>query len=224
MKYKNRKVIKIDLDFILGLLFFIKGEIIMPVKLKDTYIKAKIKAKFGEIEVYNAINNDIKNELIQMIRDNSKLVTLENGMSDIKIDNMNKTMKYMFSHLTNLEDENYWNSIDDIEFENMLNLSDGDFKDVVNELLDIIFETTQDIRKEDIRKLKIISDKLEEMTEIFKFNTNIDNKLKEFGLDKELFAKIQNGDKEAIEQFQKNLIEQAEKVNKPKRKYTKKAK
>ena len=196
----------------------------MSVKLKDTYIKSKIKAKFGEIEVYNPINKDIKDKLTEMIRDNSIPVILENGMSDIKIDNMNKTMKYMFSYLTNLEDENYWNGIDDFEFENMLNLSDGDFKDVVNALLDIIFEITQDIRKEDIRKLKIISDKLEEMTEVFKFNNSIDNKLKEFGLDRELLTNIQNGDKESIEQFQKKLIEQAEKSNKPKRKYTKKVK
>jgi len=196
----------------------------MPVKLKDTYIKSKIKAKFGEIEVYNPINKDIKYELTQMIRDNSKPVILENGMSDIKIDNMNNTMKYMLSNLTNLEDENYWNSIDDTEFINMLDHSDGDFKDTVNMLLDIIFETAQDNRKEDIRKLKIITERIEEMTEVFKFNADIDNKLKEFGLDRETLTKIQNGDKESIEQFQKSLIEKAKNTSKPKRKYTKKAK
>lgn len=201
----------------------IKGEISM-IKLEDKYIKNKLKVKFGEIEVYSPqLIEGVYIKLSQMIKDNSIQIDTENGLSDVQINNTVKIIRQMLIDLTNLENEQYWNNINDVDLDNLLNLADGDFKLVVNTLIDIMLEIAQDSRLEDIRKLKIISDKIEEITEVFKFNTNIDNKLKEFGLDRDLLIKIQNGDKEAIEHFQKILIEKANKP-KPKRQYTKKNK
>lgn len=193
----------------------------MGIKLQEKYIKNKLKYRFGKIEVYNPIDKNIYAKLSKMIKENSKVIELENNLSDIQINNTIKIVREMLIDLTNVEDSKYWNDINDIDLDNMLNLADGDFKSAINLLIDIMLEIAQDIRLEEIRKLDVISNKLNEMTEIFKFNTNIDKKLKEFGLDRELLTKIQNGDKEAIEQFQKKLVE---KVNKPKRKYTKKTK
>lgn len=190
-------------------------------KLQDKYIKTKIKARFGEFEVYNPINKDIHAELSKMIKDSSTPVTLENGMSDIQINNMNITMRYLLINCTNIENEEYWNNINDSDLENMLDLSDGDFKDAVNVLLDIVFEIVQDNRKEEIRKLDLVKEKIIEMTELLKFDIDINKSLAKFGLDKDLLIKVMNGDKEATEQFQKVLFEQS---NKPKRKYTKKTK
>ena len=193
----------------------------MSVQLKNTYIKTKIKATFGELEVYNIIDKNKRSELSQMIRDNSKPVTLENGMSDLQINNMNKTMRYLLINATNIENAEYWNNLSDEKLEEMLDLCDGDFKQVVNALLDIVFEIAQDNRLEDIRKLDVIKGQVIEMTEVFKFNTDINKVLAKFGIDKELLNKISNGDKEAIEKFQQTLIEQA---NKPKKTRTKKTK
>ncbi len=192
------------------------------IKLESKYIKSKLKDKFGELEVYNSqLVEGVHIQLNQMIKDNSKPINLENGMSDIQINNTIKTMRFMLINLTNIEDSNYWNSISDEELENILNLADGDFKQVAHSLLDIMLEIAQDIRLEERRKLDIVKDKITELTDILRFSNDVESKLKEFGLDKELLVKIQNGDKEAIEQFQKSLVKN---VNKPKRQYTKKSK
>ena len=192
------------------------------IKLESKYIKSKLKDKFGELEVYNSqLVEGVHIQLNQMIKDNSKPINLENGMSDIQINNTIKTMRFMLINLTNIEDSNYWNSISDEELENILNLADGDFKQVAHSLLDIMLEIAQDIRLEERRKLYIVKDKITELTDILRFSNDVESKLKEFGLDKELLVKIQNGDKEAIEQFQKSLVKN---VNKPKRQYTKKSK
>lgn len=189
----------------------------MSIKLDSKYIKNKLKAKYAELEVYNAIDKNIYAELAEMIKSNSSNVELENGMSDIKIDNTILIMRYMLKNLTNIEDNEYWDSVNDNDLEEILNLANGDFKSVVNSLLDIMLEIAQDIRLEEIRKLDMISNKIEELTKVFEFNQDMDVKLKEFGIDRELLAKIQDGDKEAIEQFQNALIEKAKKPQRNKK-------
>lgn len=189
----------------------------MSIKLDSKYIKNKLKATYGELEVYNAIDKTIYGELAEMIKDNSTPVDLENGMSDIKIDNTVSIMRYMLISLTNIESKEYWDNVNDNDLEEMLNLADSDFKLVVNSLLDIILEIGQDIRIEEIRRLDLISNKIEELAKVFKFNKDVDLTLKEFGIDRELLAKIQNGDKAAIEEFQKSLTEKAKKPQKNKK-------
>jgi len=194
------------------------------IKLEEKYIKNKLKAKFGELEVYNP--QHIKNsydKISQMIRDNSNTVQ-EDGMSDIQINNTVKIAREMLIDLTNVEDRIYWNSIDDIELDNILNYSDGDFKLVINTLMDIMLEITQDLRLNDIRKLDIMNNKLIEMKEAFKSNININKTLADLGLDQEKLIKLQQGDKEVTEEFQQNIFDKMKKENKPKRQYTKKSK
>lgn len=182
------------------------------VKLDNKYIKNKLKAKFGELEVYNPqLILGVHDKLVSLIKENSQQVNLKNNKTDVQINNVINIMRYMLIHLTNIEDKAYWNNINDSELENMLNLADGDFKQVANILLDIILEIGQDIRVEEIRKLKIIKEKLKEVTEVFNFNKDINESLAKFGLDKDKLGLIQNGDKQAIEEFQNNLIEQASK-------------
>lgn len=188
-------------------------------KLKDNDIKKKIKAKFNEYEVYNPeFNIEIYNNLIEQIKENSKQTELENNEADIQIDTIN-IMREMLIGLSNIEDEDYWRSISDCDLDTMLNLADGDFKLVIQVLMDIMLELAQDIRIQEIRKLNILKNKLNEFVEVFNFNSDIDNLLDKFGLDRELFIKIQNGDTDAVKKFQEIITK---KVNKPKRKYTKK--
>lgn len=183
----------------------------MSVKFEDRYIKSKIRNTFGEIEVYNPIDKAIYFQLSQMIQNNSQQVQLENGKSDIEVTNTIQIMRYMIINLTNIENENYWNSIDDIKLEEILNLADGDFKKVINSLLDIMIEIGNDISVENRRKLDILSNKLNEMAESIKANVGIDKSLANFGLDREKLIKLQNGDEEVIEEFQQNIIKQSSK-------------
>ena len=188
----------------------------MGVKLeKEKYIKNRLKAKYGELEVYNPIENDVYNKLIQIIRDNSVQIS-ENGISDIQINNTVKIFRIMLMDLTNIESEEYWNSINDIDLEKMLNLADGDFKQIVNTLMDILIELGRDIRTDDMRKLNILNDKLLEMSEAIKANMELDKTLSSFGLDRDKLIKLQQGDEETVKEFQKNLLEQQ--INKTKSK------
>jgi hypothetical protein len=196
----------------------------MGVKLEaNKYIKNKIKEKFGELEVYNPqFDNEIYTKLITMINENSQQIELENGLSDIQVNNTVKMFREMLICLTNIEDKSYWNGISDYDLENMLNLADGNFKKVVNSLLDIMIEIGRDIRTENIRKLNILNDKLLEISEAIKTNMEIDKTLASFGLDRNKLVKLQNGDEDTIKEFQKNLLEQ--KNNKSKRNKSKKNK
>lgn len=188
----------------------------MSVNFENSkYIKNKIKDVFGELVVYNPqYDTIILEKLTKMIASNSIPVELDNGQTDIQVDNIIKIMRYMLINLTNIESE-YWNSIDDTQLKTILDLADGDFKKVVNSLLDIMIELGNDIAIENVRKLKILNDKLLEMSESIKANEQIDKTLADFGLDRDKLIKLQNGDEETIKEFQKNLIEQ--KVNKSKK-------
>jgi hypothetical protein len=191
-------------------------DFIMSVNFENSkYIKNKIKDVFGELVVYNPqYDTIILEKLTKMIASNSIPVELDNGQTDIQVDNIIKIMRYMLINLTNIESE-YWNSIDDTQLKTILDLADGDFKKVVNSLLDIMIELGNDIAIENVRKLKILNDKLLEMSESIKANEQIDKTLADFGLDRDKLIKLQNGDEETIKEFQKNLIEQ--KVNKSKK-------
>jgi len=196
----------------------------MGIKLEEKYIKNKIKAKFNDLEVYNPqLIDNAYNKLSQMIRENSESIT-ENETSDIQINNIVKIVREMLILLTNLEDSIFWNNIDDIELDKMLNLADGDFKLVINTLMDIMLEIGQDLRLGDIRKLDIINNKLIEMKEAFKADVNINKTLTDLGLDRDKLVKLQQGDQTTIDEFQQNIIKNIEKQNKPKRKYTYKTK
>lgn len=162
------------------------------VKLESKYIKDKLRAKFNDLEVYNPqLFKEIHKELCELIKENSRQIELEDGF-DIQIDNVIKIMRFMLNNLSNLEDVEYWNNISDEKLEEMLNLADGDFKQVIDNLYDIMVEIAQDIRKENVRKLKLAENRLIELTETFKFNNDIDEKLKEFGIDTGTIAVIQN--------------------------------
>ncbi|NRT88877.1 hypothetical protein [Clostridium beijerinckii] len=192
------------------------------VKIQNNYIKTKVRGNFGDIEVYNSqVNKNVHSQLVDVIKNNSESIDLENGMSDIQINNTIPIMRFMLINLSNVETAEYWNSVSDIDLEDMLNLADGDFKQAVNSLLDMLLEITQDIRIQEIRKLNILKNKLNEFVEVFNFNSDVDNLLDKFGLDRELLIKIQNGDKEAIEKFQKVLFEKNKKTRKPRTKKTK---
>lgn len=191
-------------------------------KLKDNDIKKKIRATFGEYQVYNAIETNTLNELTKLIENNSQTVQLDEQNSDIEITNTVQIMRFMLIHLTNLEED--WNNIDDIQLEEMLNLADKDFKKVVNSLIDIMIEIGNDITIQSIRKLDILQNKLNEMIESTKVSMNIEKTLAKFGLDIDKLAKLQNGDEQTVKEFQENIIKSIEKEVKPKRQYNRKKK
>lgn len=188
-------------------------------KLKDNDIKKKIRATYGEYQIINPeFNIDILQELSEMIRNNSTVVS-EDEISDVQINNTVKIMRYLLKNLTNIEEE--WDSIDDIRLEEMLNHANGDFKQVVSSLMDIMLEIAHDNVINDIRKLSILNDKLVEFKESMVNTTKMEQTLKSLGLDMEKLTKIQQGDEIAIKEFQDSIVKELEKQNKPKRKYTK---
>lgn len=196
----------------------------MGVKLENKYIKNKLKDKFGEIEIYNPqFDNNILTELTKLIASNSQTVQLENGKSDIQVDTI-EIMRFMLINLSNIENADYWNSIDNIELEKMLDLVDGDFKKAVNSLIDIMIEIGNDITLQSIRQLDLLQNKLNELVESTKANIKIDKTLSKLGLDKDKLIKLQNGDEQVTKEFQENIIKSIETQVKPKRQYNKKKK
>lgn len=183
----------------------------MGIKLeKSKHIKNKLKASFGELQVYNP-KGEIYDKLSKLVSENSTQVNLEEGISDVKVDNLDKIFREMFKTITNIEDSEFWDSKSDSEISELLNDADGEFKEVINCLLDIVMEIGQDIRIEDIRKLQLVRNKVVEYTKTLKLTNDIDKSLKVFGIDREKLSKIQNGDIEAIEELQKSLLENKKK-------------
>jgi hypothetical protein len=186
----------------------------MGVKLENKYIKNEIKAKYGEFEVYNPeFKREVYSKISQMIKDNSTLIK-DNDISDIQINNIVSIFRIMLSHLTNIESEEYWNNMNDNQLEKTLDFSDGDFKKVVNTLMDIMIEIGHDNQIEESRKINILNNKLEEMVEAVKANIKIDKTLSKFGLDRDKLSKVELGDENAVKEFQQNIINE---LNKSKR-------
>lgn len=198
-------------------------------KLKDNNIKKKIKATFGEFQIINPeFKPDIYAELSQLIRNNSVEVKIEDNLEkvlqDVKVNNTVKVMRYMLSELTNIESKEYWDNIDDIKLDEMLNYADGDFKEVIQTLIDIMLEIAHDNKLEDTRKLNILNDKLIEFKESMVSSVKMQKTLSSLNLDMDKLIKIEQGDEVIMKEFQDNIIKELEKQNKPKRQYTKKTK
>ena len=198
-------------------------------KLKDNNIKKKIKATFGEFQIINPeFKPDIYAELSQLIRNNSVEVKIEDNLEkvlqDVKVNNTVKVMRYMLSELTNIESKEYWNNIDDTKLDEMLNYSDGDFKEVIQTLMDIMLEISHNNAKNDIRQISILTDKLIEFKESMTSTVKMEQTLSNLGLDMDKLIKMQNGDEVVMKEFQDNIIKELEKQNKPKRQYIKKTK
>jgi hypothetical protein len=187
-------------------------DFIMTVNFDNSkYIKDKIKDAFGELEVYNPQHNpSILEELMSMISNNSIPVELENGETDIRVDNVIKIMRFMLANLTNINPD-YWDTIDDTQLKETLDLADGDFKKVVNSLLEILMELGNDIVIENMRKLKVLKNKLNEMIDSARVKEQLEKTLSDFGLDNETLMKVKNGDEEVVKAFQKKVLEQEQK-------------
>lgn len=186
-------------------------------KLKDNDIKKKIRATFGEYQIITPeFNKEIYNQLSQIIRDNSIIINSEEDLSDIKIDNTIKIFKFMLKNLTNIEEN--WEDIDDIALDKMLNFADGDFKKVVQTLMDVMIEVAQDNRLNDIRKINILNNKLIEFKESMTSTVKMQQTLSSLGLDMEKLLKMQNGDETALKEFQDYIVKELEQQNKPKSK------
>ena len=196
-------------------------------KLKDGSIKKKIRVTYGEYQIINPeFKKEIYIELALMIRNNSIEVKIDNNLeqslSDIKVNNTVKIMRYMLTNLTNIEED--WNSIDDIQLDEMLNYSDGEFKQIIQTLIDIMLEVAHDNKLEDTRKLSILNDKLIEFKESMTSSMKMQKTLASLNLDMDKLIKIEQGDEVVMKEFQDNIVNELEKQNKPKRQYTKKTK
>lgn len=179
------------------------------VKLKNEYIKDKVKATFNDIEIYNPQNKrKIYRELCELIKLNSGEVEVEDGLFDIQINDPISILRFMLINITNIENAEYWNNLNDDELDEMLITADGDFKEAVDSLLDILVEVSQNIRKQEIRKLKMTENKLIKLAKVFQFDNNVEERLKEFGIDMKTMSEIQNLLGET--NVQENLIENKE--------------
>lgn len=166
----------------------------MSVKFdNDKYKKSKVKATFNDIEIYNPQTmRKVYRELCELIKQNSGEVEVEDGLFDVQVNNPILILRFMLINLSNIENEEYWNSKNDDELDEILITADGDFKEAVDTLLDIIVEVSQNIRKQESRKLKQIENKIIKLAKTFQFNNNVDEKLKEFGIDTETLDVIQS--------------------------------
>lgn len=161
----------------------------MGIKLDERYIKDKIRIVIGEMEVYNAIGESYL-KLGELIGQNSKEVPTEDGMYTNQIDEVTEIMRYMLINLTNIEDEKYWNSLDGFELEKLLSLAKGDFKKVVNELVDIIIEVGDDIRLQNQRELNMLLKKIDDFDKAIKYEKEIGNKLSSIGINEQSIKEI----------------------------------
>jgi hypothetical protein len=195
-------------------------------KLKDNDIKKKVKAKFNEYEIYNPeFNKEIYNKISQMIKDNSVAV-MQNDLlevfSDIKINNMPMIIKEMLKYLTNIE-EDFDNKTEE-ELDNIFTLADGDFKNVIQTLMDMTIDIGHDNRVEEIMKLKELNNKLIEFKQSLKVGIDLQQTLLEYGLDADKLIKLKDGDENILQEFQEHIIKDLEKEIKPKRQYNRKKK
>ncbi|WP_252225079.1 MULTISPECIES: hypothetical protein [unclassified Clostridium] len=174
----------------------------MSVKLQEKHIKNKIKSKYGEMEVYNPLDKTILSELSKMISNNS-----ERTGEDMEIINTVSIMRYMLKYLTNIENKEYWDNISDFDLEILLNRADGDFKNVVSDLIDVMLEIGRDIRKNAERQLDVLEEKINELIKMLKFNNNVDKSLDKLGLNRDLLNKVANGDVEAKNEFEKIITD-----------------
>ena len=198
-------------------------------KLRDNSIKKKVRETFGEFQIINPeFKPDIFAELSQLIRNNSVEVKIEDDLEkvlqDIKVNNTVKVMRYMLSELTNIESKEYWDNIDDTKLDEMLNYSDGDFKEVIQTLMDIMLEISHNNAKNDIRQISILTDKLIEFKEGTISTIKMQKTLSSLNLDIDKLMKMEQGDEIVMKEFKDNIINELEKQNKPKRQYIKKTK
>jgi hypothetical protein len=195
------------------------------VKLKEEYLKNKLKDKFGELEVYNPIDRNIYNKLTKMIRDNSEAVMINDILetySDVEINNTVCIMREMLKLLTNIDED--WDLKTDEELDDLLNRANGDFKKVIYSLVDIMLEIAQDNRMENIRKIDTLNKKLIEVKKSLKTGIGLQQTLSEFGLDINKLTELNNGNNEILKEVQEHIIKDIEKGLKPKRQYNKKKK
>jgi hypothetical protein len=172
-------------------------------KLKDNDIKKKIRAKFNEYEVYNPeFNMDVYKKISQMIKDNS-IVIMQNDLlevfSDFEVNNIPVIIKEMLKDLTNIED-NFDNKSEE-ELKNIFALADGDFKNVIQILMDIILEIGQDNRLEEIMKLKELNNKLISFKQSLTIGINLQQTLSEYGLDSDKLIKLKDGDESVLQEI-----------------------
>jgi hypothetical protein len=195
-------------------------------KLKDNDIKKKIRVKFNEYEVYNPeFNKEVYNKLSQMIKDNSTAV-MQNDLldvfSDVKINNIPMIIKEMLKSLTNIEED--FDSKTEEELETMFTFANGDFKSVIQTLMEIVLEIGQDNRLEEIMKLKELSNKLTVFKQSLKVGVNLQQTLSEYGLDADKLIKLKDGDETILKEIQEHIVKDIEKEIKPKRQYNRKKK
>ena len=148
----------------------------------------------------------------------------EKVLQDVKVNNTVKVMRYMLSELTNIESKEYWDNIDDTKLDEMLNYSDGDFKEVIQTLMDIMLEISHNNAKNDIRQISILTDKLIEFKEGTISTIKMQKTLSSLNLDIDKLMKMEQGDEIVMKEFKDNIINELEKQNKPKRQYIKKTK
>lgn len=161
----------------------------MGIKLDERYIKDKIRIVVGEMEVYNAIGETYL-KLGELISQNSKEVQTDDGFYTTQIDEVTGIMRYMLINLTNIEDEEYWNSLDSFELEKVLSLAKGDFKKVVNELVDMIIEVGDDIRLQNQRELNMLLKKIDDFDKAIRYEKEINDKLKSIGMNEQSIKEI----------------------------------
>lgn len=130
------------------------------------HIKQEVRAKFGDITVYNP-NNKQRKELIQMIVDNTKIsggvIQGEFGLEMIR---------KMLKELTNINNKEI-DALSDDELDELSDLADNYLYSVFNELEAILTEVTQKVASDTVRDLRRIVDGIKELNNLEELSQTI---------------------------------------------------
>lgn len=123
------------------------------------HIKQEVRAKFGDITVYNP-NNKQRKELIQMIVDNTRI---SNGV--IQGEFGLEMIRKMLKELTNINNKEI-DALSDDELDKLSDLADNYLYSVFNELEAILTEVTQKVASDTVRDLRRIVDGIKELNNL----------------------------------------------------------
>lgn len=151
------------------------------------HIKPEVRAKFGDIIVYNP-NNKQRKELIQIVIDNTK-ISEGTIQGDFGIDIIRKMLK----DLTNINNKEI-DSLSDEELDRLSDLADNHLYNVFNELEGILSEVAQKVASDTVKDLKKAVNNIKKLNDLEELGQTIkefEDVCKEKGIDISLkdFAK-----------------------------------
>ena len=123
------------------------------------HLKPEVRAKFGDIIVYNP-NNKQSKELVQIVIDNTK-ISEGTIHGDFGFDIIRKMLK----DLTNINNKEI-DALSNQELDDLSDLADSDLYNVFNELESILNEVGQRVASDTVKKLRRVVDDIKKINDL----------------------------------------------------------